>query len=170
MEGLVWRIGDGKQVKIWGDRWVPQPSTFKIQSPCISLPIDAKVAELFDPAGGGWNVQLVKSIFNEEEAALICNIPLSRYNQKDKLIWRAAKSGLFTVRSAYFIENDKKSLLTGEGSHPSDQGSLWKEIWHLKVANSVKMFMWRTCKNILPTKENLFKRRVLEDAKCMLCD
>jgi hypothetical protein len=25
-------------------------------------------------------------------------------------------------------------------------------------------------KNILPTKENLFKRRVLEDAKCMLCD
>jgi hypothetical protein len=121
VEELVWRIGDGKQVKIWGDRWVPQPTTYKIQSPCISLPIDAKVAELFDPAGVGWNVQLVRSIFNKEEATLICNIPLSRYNQKDKLIWRATKSGLFTVRSAYFIENDNKSLLTGEGSHPSDQ-------------------------------------------------
>jgi hypothetical protein len=118
---------------------------------------------------GGWNVPLVKSIFNTEEAAIICNIPLSRYNQHDKLIWRAANSGMFTVQSAYFLKNDKKSVLTGEGSHSSDHGSTWKEIWSLQVPNSVKMFLWRACKNILPTKENLFKRKVLKDAICMFC-
>jgi hypothetical protein len=53
MEGLIWRIGDGKRVKIWGDKWVPQPPTFKIQSPSNSLPIDAMASELIDPVGGG---------------------------------------------------------------------------------------------------------------------
>jgi hypothetical protein len=169
IEGLIWRIGDGKQVKIWGDKWVPQPSTFKIQSPCKSLPMDAVVAELIDPVGRGWNIPLVKSIFNQEEAGLICNIPLSRYNQPDKLIWRAANSGMFTVRSAYFIEHEKKSIITGEGSHSAAEDSTWKEIWRLPVPNSVKMFMWRACRDILPTKENLFKRRTLEEAMCIFC-
>jgi hypothetical protein len=108
IEGLFWRIGDGKHVKIWGDKWVPQPATFEIQSLCNSLPVEAMVAELIDPVGRGWNIPLVKSIFNHEEAALICNIPLSKYNQPDKLIWRATNSGLFYVRSAYFIAQDKK--------------------------------------------------------------
>jgi hypothetical protein len=44
---------------------------------------------------------------------------------------------------------------------------MWKEIWRLQVPNYVKMFMWRACKNILPTRENLFKRKVLEDTICM---
>jgi hypothetical protein len=38
----------------------------------------------------------------------------------------------------------------------------------LKVANLVKMFMWRACSNILPTKENLL-RGVLKEAVCILC-
>lgn len=53
MEGLFWLLGDGKRVKIWGDKWVPQPTTFMTQSPCTILPIDAKVTKLIDPIGGG---------------------------------------------------------------------------------------------------------------------
>ena len=29
-EGLVWRIGNGTQVRIWKDRWIPRPSTFMV--------------------------------------------------------------------------------------------------------------------------------------------
>jgi hypothetical protein len=100
---------------------------------------DAKVAEIIDPTVGGWYVPLIHSVFHEE-AKLICNLPLSRYNQQDKLIWRATTSGIFTVRSAYFIENDRKFLLMGEGSHSLDKDSFWKEIWSLKVSNPVKIF------------------------------
>lgn len=44
------------------------------------------------------------------------------------MIWRATSSGCFTVRSAYFVENDKKSLLLGDGSHPVNKNVIWKDI------------------------------------------
>jgi hypothetical protein len=30
--GLVWRIGNGATVKIWGDRWIPTPISYSVQS------------------------------------------------------------------------------------------------------------------------------------------
>ncbi|XP_035551035.1 uncharacterized protein LOC118349641 [Juglans regia] len=32
-EGLVWRVGNCEQVKIWEDKWIPKPIQFSIQSP-----------------------------------------------------------------------------------------------------------------------------------------
>lgn len=32
-EGLLWRVGDGKMIKIWQHKWIPKESSFKIQSP-----------------------------------------------------------------------------------------------------------------------------------------
>jgi hypothetical protein len=58
-----------------------------VQSPRSSLSIDAKVAELIDSGVRGWNVPLIQAIFSQEEAKLICNLPLRRYHQQDKLIW-----------------------------------------------------------------------------------
>jgi hypothetical protein len=46
--GLVWRVGDGRDICIWGDKWIPTPISFSIQSPQQILPVDAKVVELID--------------------------------------------------------------------------------------------------------------------------
>ena len=48
-EGLVWRIGNGNQVQIWKDKWIPRPSTFMVQSQPNLLDENAKVCELIDP-------------------------------------------------------------------------------------------------------------------------
>jgi hypothetical protein len=29
--GMMWRVGDGRSIKIWEDRWIPSPSTYSIQ-------------------------------------------------------------------------------------------------------------------------------------------
>jgi hypothetical protein len=29
--GLFWRIGNGENMRMWGDKWVPRPTTFSIQ-------------------------------------------------------------------------------------------------------------------------------------------
>jgi hypothetical protein len=31
------------------------------------------------------------------------------------------------------------------------------------------MFLWRACNNILPTKENLYKKKIIDDPKCAIC-
>ena len=45
----------------------------------------------------------------------------------------------------------------------------WKSIWQLKVLNEVKVFLWRACSNVLPTKVNLQKRKVLDSPLCDQC-
>jgi hypothetical protein len=48
-EGLIWRVGDGESIQIWGDCWVPYPHTYSIQSPVRGLPHDSRVSSLIDP-------------------------------------------------------------------------------------------------------------------------
>lgn len=31
-EGLVWRVGNGKNIRIWKDRWINSPTTYRVQS------------------------------------------------------------------------------------------------------------------------------------------
>jgi hypothetical protein len=47
-EGLVWRVGNGQSIKIWGDRWILSPSMYSIQSPPRILDREDKVGALID--------------------------------------------------------------------------------------------------------------------------
>lgn len=47
---------------------------------------------------------------------------------------------------------------------------MWKVLWKMRVPNKVRSFWWRTCNNILATKENLFKRKCARDNLCPICE
>jgi hypothetical protein len=47
--------------------------------------------------------------------------------------------------------------------------AVWKAIWDMKVPNSVKLFTWRACQNILLTRVNLSQRKVVDDCSCPCC-
>lgn len=57
----------------------------------------------------------------------------------------------------------------GECSRTGMSGLIWNMLWKLKIPNKIKIFGWRAWHNALPTRENLFKRRVVDDASCELC-
>ena len=80
------------------------------------LASDETVAALFDPHLRGWNVPLIRAIFLKEEAEIICNIPFSRFNHPNRMIWRATPPGIFTVRSAYFLEQERSQHEKSESS------------------------------------------------------
>jgi hypothetical protein len=42
-------------------------------------------------------------------------------------------------------------------------------IWGMKAPNPVKVFIWRACQNILPTKDNLQKKGISLDPLCLFC-
>lgn len=49
-----------------------------------------------------------------------------------------------------------------ESSNRVFGGRVWKTSWKLKVPNKIKVFGWRACHNILPTRANLAQKRIIQ--------
>lgn len=133
---LLWRIGDGWLVKIYGDPWVPHYLTFIVQSlPC--LPKYSRVSALIT-ATGHWNVSKVYCLFTFLEAELIMSIPLS-YDTRDRRIWYFTRNAEYMVNSEY-----------------------WAAL-ELKLSPKMQHFLWRLAHNALPTREVLYMRKISQD-------
>jgi hypothetical protein len=61
---------------------------------------------------------------------------------------------------------DRTKAGSSYGFYNSD---IWKVIWNLKVPKSEKHFIWRTCHDILPTQDNLMRRKIVRDPLCPIC-
>jgi hypothetical protein len=168
-EGLIWRVGDGTQIKIWEDPWIPQPRAHPARSPINILDSQATVSELLDVDTNWWNMALVKDIFDEEEARMICGLSVCPRRGSDILAWEHTKNGVFTVRSAYHLAMERAEEREASYSEYQVSRRMWKRIWEMKGSRVVKFFMWKACNNILPTKEKLFKREVVPDPLCPIC-
>jgi hypothetical protein len=169
IEGLVWRIGDGKSIKIWQDRWLPTPISYSVQSPPRLVPDDSTVAMLIDSEMCGWKEDLITEIFSPEEARVVASIPLCPTLPPDRLVWRVTKSGVFSVRSAYHMGMEIKKRKNGCTSKAEDRHNVWSTLWSLGVPNTMKIFLWRACNDLLPTKCNLFRRNIVKDNNCPCC-
>lgn len=152
-----------------GDKWLPTPSSFSIQSPATNLHADARVPDLIDRDLRGWNHALIQESFSAEEAKVIIGIPLFPSLPPDIIIWNGTASGIFSVRSAYHLGMEMQRCSNGECSNPVDRSDMWKQIWALKVPNTVKIFLWKASHNLLPTKQNMFVRGIVEDSFCPYC-
>lgn len=74
-EGLIWRVGDGTNVRIWEDPWIPRgtarrPSSHQGQS------ILTRVSELIDPVSGTWDKELIEGCFHPDDVHEILRIPI----------------------------------------------------------------------------------------------
>jgi len=168
-EGVIWKVGDGTKINIWGDRWIFSPHLNSIQSPIRILNKDAKVSEIIDQNSRWWNIPLIEQIFPAETAEKICSLAISPGTVQDRLIWAYTANGIFTVRSAYHLELDRKARYQGGSSLGPHQSPMWKIIWKLRVPRVTHLFLWRACNNILPTKENLHRRKIVTDPLCPIC-
>ena len=73
------------------------------------------------------------------------------------------------MKTAYKIALGLKNQSQGEHSQAQQNGRLWKNVWKLNVPPKVRTLLWRACSNILPTKDNLQRRKVQVDARCEIC-
>ena len=167
--GMLWRVGDGKQIKFFGERWLPGDEPAKVISPSNSATVKWTVSMMMDPSGAGWNEHLVDAMFLPFEAQRIKGIPLCITSQADCVLWPKCKTGSYSVRSSYQLLCQAEAI--GAPSRSSDEGvkRFWKNIWRLKVPNKVKVFLWRACSSALPTKVGLHKRKIVNDNLCEQC-
>lgn len=79
-QGLGCRVGDGASINIMTDPWLPKEQNPFVQTNNIVLN-DQKVKALMNMDGNGWDADLVRDIFNEEEADLILSISVNSENK-----------------------------------------------------------------------------------------
>ena len=84
-------MGDGTQIDIWLDPWIPDGVTRRPVTPKgYTL---RRVSELIDPISAEWDSQLIKSVFWEEDVQRILGIPIKN-GMDDLLAWHYDKKGL----------------------------------------------------------------------------
>ena len=54
-----------------------------------------------------------------------------------------------------WLKEQRGTANGGEASNPKKWNEFWNFIWSLNCPSKVKHFMWRACKNILPTNYDL---------------
>lgn len=114
----MWRVGDGARIKIWGDKRLPNPTTYAVELPIKLLNGDATVMALIDDDTRWWNTSLVKDIFNEDKTERICSLPISPRTRKDQLIWIGTLKGGFSVKSAFHMGKNKFMHIQGKVRAP----------------------------------------------------
>ena len=90
----ICRVGDGAQVKIWEDSWIPRSPSRKIITP-KGKHLPSRVSDLIDPASGYWDEQVVTQTFWHMDAQRILAIPLPLNEMRDFLAWNPKKTRVF---------------------------------------------------------------------------
>ncbi len=168
-KGAVWRVGDGKSINIWNQRWLLEDNHRKVISSPPAVLLSSTISELMIPNSQQWDFALIDHIFQPYDASAIKNIPLSSQASKDRLYWLGSNNGQYSVKTGYrfLVEDELKTMPSS--SSTEQMNTIRKSVWSLQVPRKIQMFMWRALKDSLPTKLNLKRRHILKDPVCELC-
>jgi hypothetical protein len=153
-KGGIWRVGNGNNINIWEDRWVPGSYSCKVLTP-KGQNIYTKVSDLIDPITNSWDEELIGEIFWNVDKHRILAIPLPSHDREDFVGWSLTKSGTFSVRTAYHAEWESRfGPRVNGGSAPSAMNPhpMWDKIWKLKCPSKVKIFLWRLMQETIPCR------------------
>ena len=168
--GAKWRVGNGESIKLWGDQWLPSLTHTSLQGPLVAEIQDATVSSLIIPATRSWNSSILCRLFSHNEALEIQKIQLSQQPNEDVLFWPFVQSGAYSAKSGYyFLKTEVQMSAPPKNQTLVQTKSLWRRIWKLAMPCNVRNFVWRACRNAIPTKSNLVRCCVLEDSTCPLC-
>lgn len=59
------------------------------------------------------------------------------------------------------------NLRYGSVNVPQSVG--WKRVWHLKIPQKVKVFIWWFCRNVIPVRRRLSARGLRVPITCPIC-
>ena len=162
---MRWRIGNGKKIAIFLDNWLPRPETFRPIFP-PSLPVSSVVADLIK-VDNQWDEIKLRQHFMDADIAEILKISLPAEKAEDEVLWHYDKRGNYSVNSGYQLA--LRSKFSDSTSCTEASNKYWSALWTLEQPEELKIFMWRASNNLLPSVENLWKRKIVEEPTCKRC-
>ncbi|XP_021768525.1 uncharacterized protein LOC110732828 [Chenopodium quinoa] len=103
LEGLKWRVGNGVNIQVWKDAWLPGKPPTAIPVHDMNFDPELRVLELINEECGEWRGALLQSLFSVQDRNLILQLPISYAMPEDKLLWWPSKNGEYTVKSGYWL-------------------------------------------------------------------
>jgi len=70
-EGMRWRVGDGTEIQIWSDPWLPSEFLPYITSLVAAGWEEARVCSLLKPYLKEWNQEALQALFVPRDISLI---------------------------------------------------------------------------------------------------
>ena len=128
-----------------------------------------KVKDLIDRNTMQWDRENIFYLLAHKTRMEIMSIPLQQnIAGRDVLIWIENQSQSFLVKSVAIMMKEQTQI---EHSIANTKKPIWRKLWMLNVPLKVRMFLWHACANVLPTKENLNRRRIRgsRTAHCLFC-
>jgi hypothetical protein len=172
-KAIIWRIGNGANVCVWRDPWLPRDLMLRPITPQGRCRL-RWVADFLQP-DGTWNMTLVRRHFMPVDVEVIEKIKPSRRNAHDFIAWHPDKRGQFTVRSAYRLALESEMRVQAVGatsSRPDGQRPDWKLIWGCPVPPKVRLYCMEAdfeSSNALATQGNKHQRWMGTTATCLIC-
>jgi ribonuclease HI len=162
--GCRWRIGDGSNIKVMNEPWLREEEGRWVESPQRQGLYSLNIQDLMLPSMKQWDLDKVNLLFSEEMASKVLSVPLLDLVQEDKLIWDEEKDGVYSVKSGY-----RKLMRAREERYRPRGRNEWGRIWKIQAPPKAKHFLWRVCKECLPTRMRLRSRHVQCPLDCPLC-
>lgn len=88
---------------------------------------------------GGWDVQLIKHNFSNENVIAILQIPLGFSRRDDSVLWHYKDSGGYLVKNGYQVGLFMESNLSS--SNPICLSFWWKCLWKMTILLKIKIFV-----------------------------
>ena len=82
-QGYIWHVGDGSQINIWNDHWIPSSHNMKVLTPRGNILV-SMVDELISPIDRRWDIQLIRSLFWPVDVHRILQILI--YNGREDVV------------------------------------------------------------------------------------
>lgn len=150
----------GMDTFVWKIPWLPCTVNGYIST---HMPVElenTRVSDLMVEQERKWDDDILHDLFEDRDIQLIKKIPLSTRSFNDTWMWIFEEKREFTVKSCY-------RRLVGE--FDMLDADFWKKLWKLDLPEKICFFLWRTCRQCLPTATELVKKRVNIDSRCGWC-
>lgn len=124
------------------------------------------VSEHFIPNSYAWNVELLDKLFDANTSMKIQTLFIDP-SKEDVMLWIPAKDEKFFVKSTYNMLTKCNRVIQINGS--DIKPPLWKRLWNCKAAHRVKLFAWKSIRDLHTTKTKLASYNNEQDIWCSVC-
>ncbi|KAL2901710.1 hypothetical protein RDABS01_026792 [Bienertia sinuspersici] len=153
--GCGMRIGNGRNTRIQEEIWAGRKLvSFRERAYGNLAEKPIFVSDIM--VGQRWDVNRIWNCFDRESAQRMLSTYLPMEEKEDEIVWLQEENGVYSVKSGYWF-------LQKRGNSCNVDSKFWKRLWKVPMSQRWRTFCWKLAHDILPTKENLKKRKLLMD-------